>query len=79
MTDRKESMPNRIDQKITITVDTDDIENVIEFTRLNLDFLNKEEFGHIHESAVAVQKAIQSGRLAAWDKHNAKERTNQPH
>ena len=56
-------MPN--DQKIAITVDTDDIENVIEFTRLNLDLINKGEFRHIHESAVAVQKTVRAGQSVA--------------
>ena len=65
-----------INQKITITVDTDDIETVIEFTRINLDVLNQEEFRHIHESAVAVEKAVRVGHCAAREKYKAKEQTN---
>ena len=68
-------MSERVDQKIAITVDVEDIEAVLEFTRLNLDLISEEEFRHIHKSALAVQEAVRSGRRTAWDEHNAKERT----
>lgn len=57
--------------KITIEVELDDIENLMEFTKLNLDMINVDEFEDYHKSLCAVRKAVRDGRNKAIEAINA--------
>lgn len=58
-------------KKITIEVELDDIENLMEFAKLNLDMINVDEFEDYHKSLCAVQDAVRDGRNKAAKAINA--------
>lgn len=58
-------------KKITIEVELDDIENLMEFTKLNLDMINVDEFEDYHKSLCAVREAVRVGRNKAAAAINA--------
>ena len=55
-------MPNK---KITVEVDLDHIENLIEFAKINLDMLNVDEFEDYRTSLYAVREAVAYARRKA--------------
>ena len=55
-------MPQLVDNKITITVELEDIETLLEFAEINLDLIGEDEFEHIRESVSAVYDAVNVGR-----------------
>ena len=70
-------MPEQLSKEITVTVDLEDIEAVLEFSDINLEALDEEEFNNIRKSVSAVYKAVNEGRRAAWDEHSAKEQRHE--
>ena len=55
-------MSQLVDNKITITVELEDIETLLEFAEINLDLIGEDEFEHIRESVSAVYDAVNVGR-----------------
>ena len=52
-------------KKITIEVELDHIENLMEFAKINLDMLNIDEFEDYRESLYAVREAVAYARRKA--------------
>ena len=61
-------MPELPAQRITIHVDLEDIETVLEFAEINLELIDEKEFKYIRESVSAVYEAVNIGRRAEYEK-----------
>ena len=51
--------------KLTIEIDSETVEEVLEFAQLNLDCLNVEEFKDVQESVCAIYKAFYAAKHEA--------------
>lgn len=52
--------------KLTIEIDSETVEEVLEFAQLNLDCLNVEEFKDIQESVCAIYEAFYAAKHKAY-------------
>lgn len=52
--------------KVTIEIDSETVEEVLEFAQLNLDCLNVEEFKDVQESVCAIYKAFYAAKHEAY-------------